>query len=500
MTSAVLDLVVDGVEIIHVPSEDTITRVRLCFAVGARDEVVSEQGVLHVLEHLVMHAAKDTVLDVNASVGPTFTDFTASGPSTLVGEHLERLCRTLADPPLDRMPAEAPVVAAEIDGDDGLHQALLAARYGFRDLGSGAVTGPGPDGLRPEQVQAATRWFVARNAVLVIDGPLPPDLRLPLPGGGPRAHVRVPPRRRTGPAAVVVDAPACMVSLLLPPTDPMRLDELAAELVRQRLLDVVRHEKGLTYVVDDEVFVDVPHVDGGSGSDLMVGAEPPEAQLVPAVQAFVGALLELLANGPRAEELDRARERVLLTRQGRQAQADLALDEALHQRLGVARPPLDVARFSSLDAATVADYLRSLVGDVLFALPDDPALDLRTLGLQETSTAPILDGPLPLGERFRPPLLARALNSAARQAELALGEDGLHVRLEGEVQSVRWDDVVGVLEEDEHELAVFGGDGSMIVVGRDMWRGGNALVTAVRSHVDPRLIYPRSKLLSPPED
>lgn len=500
MTSAVLDLAVDGVETIHLPSEDTITRVRLCFAVGARDEVLSEQGVLHVLEHLVMHAAKDTVLDVNASVGPTFTEFTASGPAALAGEHLERLCQALAHPPLDRMPAEAPVVAAEIDGDDGLHQALLAARYGFRDLGSGAVTGPGPDGLRPEQVQAATRWFVGQNAVLVVDGPLPPDLRLPLPSGAPPAHVRVAPRRRTGPAAFMVDAPACMVSLLLPPSDDMRLDELAAELVRQRLLDVVRHEKGLTYVLDDEVFVDVPHVTGGAGSDLLVGAEPLESQLGPAVEAFVVALLELLAEGPGEEELSRARERVLLTRQGRQALADLALDEAMHERLGVTRAPLDVERLRSIDVATIATYLRSLMGDTLFALPYDSALDLGSLGLQETSIPPLAEGPLPPGERFRPPLLARALSSAARQAELSLGEDGLHVRLEGEVQSVRWNDVVGVLEEDEHELAVFAGDGSTAVVGRDVWRGGDALVTAVRSNVNPGLIFARSALLSRPED
>lgn len=500
MTSTVLDLVVDGVETIHMPSDDTITRVRLCFAVGARDEAVSEQGVLHVLEHLVMHAAKDTVLEVNASVGPTFTEFTASGPAALVGEHLEQLCRALANPPLDRMPAEAPVVAAEIDGDDGLHQALLAARYGFRDLGSGAVTGPGPDGLRPEQVQAATRWFVDQNAVLVVDGPLPPDLRLPLPGGALPTHVRVVPRRRLGPAAFVVEAPACMVSLLLPRPDPMRLDEIAAELVRQRLLDVVRHEKGLTYVVDDEVFVDVAHVNGGSGSDLLVGAEPLESQLLPAVQAFVVALLELLADGPSEDELGRARERVLLTRQGRQALTDLAFDEALHRKLGVTRPPLDVERLRSIDPATVATYLRSLIGDALFALPDDPALDLGTLGLQETSIPPLSDGPLPPGERFRPPLLARTFSSAARQAELSLNKDGVHVRLEGEVQSVRWNDVVGVLEEDEHELAVFAGDGSTVVVGRDVWRDGNALITAVRSKVNPKLIFSRSALLSPPED
>ena len=48
---------------------------------------------------------------------------------------------------------------------------------------------------------------------------------------------------------------------------------LAAELVRQRLVDVVRHEKGLTYALDDEVFDDVPHPAGGRGSDLLVGAE-----------------------------------------------------------------------------------------------------------------------------------------------------------------------------------------------------------------------------------
>ncbi len=126
MTSGILELSVDGVETIQLPSDDTVTRVRLCFAVGARDEVPSEQGVLHVLEHLVMHAAKDTPLEVNASVGHTVTEFVASGPAALVGDRLERLCRALADPPLGRTAAEAPVVAAEIDGDDGLHQGLLA--------------------------------------------------------------------------------------------------------------------------------------------------------------------------------------------------------------------------------------------------------------------------------------------------------------------------------------------------------------------------------------
>lgn len=492
---------VDGAETIHVPTEDTVTHVRLCFAVGARDEALTEQGVLHVLEHLAMHAAKDTPIEVNASVGASRTEFTASGPPALVAEHLRRLCTALADPPVDRMAAEAPVVAAEIDGDEGLHHALLAARYGFRDLGSGAVTGPGPDGLRAEQVLVvAGRWFVKENAVLLVDGPLPAELALPLPTGVLPAHVRLSPRRRVGPSAIPLDVPACMVSLLLPPADGLRLDELAAELVRQRLVDVVHHEKGLTYVLDDECFLDVPHPSGGRGSDLLVGAEPLESRLIAAVETFVHELLTLLADGPRDEELDRARERLLLAREGRQADADRQLDEALDRRLGLERPPFDPDGLTAVGRETVTVYLRALAEDALFALPEDPALDLGRLGLAETSIAPVSAGPLPVGRRFRPPLLARAVSSSARQAEVCLTDEGLHVRLEGEVQSVLWSDVVGVLEEDPDEVAVFGGDGSTVVVGRHVWRGGDDLVAAVREHVVPGLVFPRSALLSTPDE
>lgn len=133
---------------------------------------------------------------------------------------------------------------------------------------------------------------------------MPPQLALPLLTGPLPVHVRPAPRRPVGPAAVPLDVPACMVSLFLPPTDGLRLDELAAELVRQRLVDVVRHEEGLTYVLDDERFLDVPHPSGGRGSDLLVGAEPLESRLVPAVETFVHELLALLSDGPRDGELD----------------------------------------------------------------------------------------------------------------------------------------------------------------------------------------------------
>lgn len=503
MTPTRPDLLVDGVVTIHAPSEDTVTQVRLCFAVGSRDEVLSEQGVLHMLEHLAMHAvARESLIEVNASVGPSRTEFSGSGPAALVVDHLDRLCRALADPPVERMADEAPVVAAEIDGDEGPHHALLAARYGFRDLGSSSVVGPGPDGLRPEQVRAAAgRWFVRQNAVLLVEGPLPPDLRLPLADGPVPTHVRVAPRRRPGPAALTLDGPACLVSLLLPPPDPQRLDELTVELVRQRLLDVVRHEKGLTYALDDELFVDVPHGSGGRGSDFMIGADPLEARLVPAVQAFVRTVLGLLGHGPRPEELDRARERLALAAEGRRAALERDLDQALDRLVGTGLAVGDRPA-TTVEERTVTAYLQRLAGDALFALPDHPELDLAELGLQPASPDPLGPGPLPPGRRFRPPRLARAISSSARRAELCLTDDGLHVMLEGEVQSVRWADVVGVLEEDEHghELAVFGADGATLVVGDRVWRGGEVVTAALRANVPAGLVYRRSGLLSSPEE
>lgn len=503
MVSAHPGLVVDGVQVVHVPLDDDVTHVRLCFAVGSRDETLREQGVLHMLEHLAMHAVtSDSVIDANASTGPSRTEFSASGPPRLVADHLERLCRALAHPPVARMAEEAPVVAAEIDGDDGPHHALLAARYGFVDLGSGSVVGPGPDGLAPEQVRAAAaRWFVRQNAVLLVEGPMPTDLRLPLADGPVPTHVRVAPRRRPGPAALLLDGPACLVSLLLPPPDPQRLDELAVELVRQRLLDVVRHEKGLTYALDDEHFVDVPHASGGRGSDFMIGADPLEARLVPAVQAFVRTVLALLGHGPRPEELRRARERLALSAEGRRASLERDLDQALDRVAGRGLAVGD-RRTVADEEGTVTAYLRRLTGDALFALPDHPELDLAELGLQPAAVEPLGPGPLPPGRRFRPPLLARAISSTARKAELCLTDDGLHVMLEGEVQSVRWTDVVGVLEEDEHghELAVFGAQGSTVMIGTKVWRGAEGVTTALRAAVPADLFYRRSRLLSGTEE
>ena len=130
---------VDGVEVRQVPSDDDVCSVQLVFGVGTRDEELHEQGVLHALEHVVMSQLRLTPLEINAYVDHSHTAFTVAGDPALVADYLVRLCQGLSAPRVEQLSAEAPVIAAELEQDEGAHQALLARRYGLRDLGSQAV-------------------------------------------------------------------------------------------------------------------------------------------------------------------------------------------------------------------------------------------------------------------------------------------------------------------------------------------------------------------------
>lgn len=501
MTVEVAEYAVDGVRVAQVPSADEVCSAQLVFGVGMRDEPLHEQGVLHALEHVVMNQLRLTPLEINASVGPSHTEFTVSGDPLLVGDYLARLCRGLTAPSVDQLSTEAPVIAAELDQDEGAHQALLACRYGLRDLGSHAVPGPGPDGLRADQLlAAAAQWFTTGNAFLLIDGPLPPDLALPLRKGARPFHARVVPRPLDGPAAIRLDGPACMASMLLPPTDPAHLIEVTVELLRHRIQETVRHRDSLAYAVEVNIFDDVPHPCGPGGHDVFVLVDPPEEHLVTAITVLVDELRSLLRQGPSAVELELAVERVVQRRRGRDGALEQAHVSGVDALLGFDRPPFDAGLTRALSVDQAAAYLRPLESSLLVAVPDLPEVDLARLGLREDHGAPTTDDVLPEGRRYRPPLFVRAISSAARQAELCLTPDGLHARLEGDVQSVRWADVVGILVEDEHEAAVFGADGSHIQIGNSVWRDGDTLIQAARDHVDAHLFYPPSALLGSADD
>jgi hypothetical protein len=481
---------VDGVPVHHLGSTDEVCTATLIFGVGSRDESLPTSGVLHALEHVVMDAAKDTAAEIDASVGPSETEFVVSGTPPRVADFLARVCRGLADPPTARLQAEAPIIAAELDGSGGPDLPLLAARYGFRDLGTTAMDGPGPDGLTEQQLlDVAATWFVAGNAALLVDGPLPRDLRLPLRPGRPSGHRRVGPRRWAGPHAIRIEAPACAVSVLLPPQTADRLDLLAVEVMDHRLRETLRHRDGLTYVVEHLI-----HPVGDDRQDVLLVAEPPEARLVPAVTGLVTELRRLLRDGATAAELERARTRVVEGRLGRAGVLEERRVAVIDHLLGVTSFPVPPSRLAEATLDGLNRYLADLESDLLFLVADEPDLELGRLDLPETTVEPTTTGPLPPGEVFRPPLLTRAISSAARQATVVLTATGVAARLEGLNQRIDWDGVAGLVV-DEDDLLLCGLDGAVIPLAESAYRGGRELVARVRARVPERLTFRRSALL-----
>lgn len=474
----------DGVRVHHFPSEEALTRAVLIFGVGHRDETLPTLGTLHALEHLVMDTVRRTPIEINASVDHTLTEFTAEGSPVLVTRFVEGACRGLADPPVDRLRAEADVLAAEAaEAETG--SALTTARYGWRDLGVVGGPGPGPQGVGAEAVLAAARrWFVPANAVLIVDGPWLEGLRLPLPPGPRPAHAYVAPRRWSRPHALTADGPACALSLILPPADPTGIGLVAVGLLRARLTEVLRHERGLTYALDAELLAVADRC-----WDVIIESEPLPERIREAAAALIDTTSALLRDGPTETEMEAARAELLESTLGRDATISTVVDLAIGELLGSGLPRFEPEAVSALTREDLAGFLQALAGDVLYLVDEaaQPELDVRQIPV--ITGPPSVPGPLPAGDVFRPPLVALAVSKEARGAKIVLTDTGLVHQLGDEVWRLDWPEVAGVMRESEGDLVVFGLDGTVIPLGPGLYRRGQRLVEAVLAHVPAALVY-----------
>ncbi len=474
---------VDGVQVHHFPSAAQVCSAALLFGVGQRDESLATLGTLHMLEHLVMHEVRYTPISINGSVGPSLTDFTAEGSPGLVRTFLEGVCRGLAAPPLSRLAAEAAVLSAE--GPDESGTPLGPARYGLRDLGLVGAPGPGPAGVRADTVRAvAERWFVTGNALLMVDGPWPEGLSLPLPVGPAPTHAYVVPRRWERPHAITVDGPGCGFSVILPPAEGTGLELLTAAVIEHRLTEVVRHERGLTYSLDRELLA----VADGRW-ELTVLAEPLPDRAVEAVLAMIDATTGLLRDGATDAEVEHARETVLESARGRDSEIASAMDVAIGALLGSDVAAFDAAAVGAVSADRLNDQLRGLAADVLYLIDARAADEVARRGVPTTEIPPGSSASLPAGEVFRPPLPARVADKDARTARVALTETGLAQRLGDQTWTLDWTEVAGVLRDDDGDLTVLASSGVAIAVGPKLYRRGKKLVQAVRRNVGPDLIW-----------
>ncbi|TFV59857.1 hypothetical protein E4P41_11090 [Geodermatophilus sp. DF01-2] len=477
---------IDGVPV-FAASGPARTTAALVFGVGLRDETFATIEVTHLVEHLAMGALPRTHLRCNAVTDVDTTTFFATGRPEAVGAFLEGVCRALADLPTERMDLEVGVLQAESCGAPySAMGALWAARFGLAGPGLVVADGPGPEYLTEEIVRAhARRWFVRGNAALWCSGPLPADLRLPLPAGL-RPDRPVPPSRpQTGP----VWTRGTGVGLLLTAGgagDPALT--MGVEVLKERLRDTARHARGLAYSVDS-MALDL----SADRREVAVVADAREGQEGEVAGLLWQAYAQLCESGPSAAELAHAVDGFAEELDAdERAVVESELADAAYCAVGGLpfRPVQEVlGNWRTTGTEEVAAALRGTWTTAVLSVPEGAAYEGPGDPVERRWVCGV-QAHLPEGRTFRPPALARLLSRENRVA-LVVGERGLASRdADGDVHAIPWELVEAALPtEDGRAVLVVGRNLCTVLVDED--RYGRRIVAALRDRVPAARWLPR---------
>jgi hypothetical protein len=450
---------IDGLPVFSAPGPDRVTAA-LVFGVGIRDETFATAGVTHLVEHLVMGTLPKSHLQCNAMVDIDVTVFYATGKSDAVRGFVEAICRALTDLPTERMSLEIGVLQAEnCAGAHPTVAALLGARYGLRGPGlTVAAQGAGPEFLTEDVARAhVRRWFVRENAALWWHGALPEGLALPLPAGPRPVRPRPDARIQQGPfwtQGPVFDG----AGLLLegPPRNPALA--VAVQVLQERLGDVARHARGLSYSSGVEIVNTAP-----DRRDIALYVDAREGQAGEVGRILWEQFWSLSGEGPSADEIAHVVAGLEEELDGdaddfvRSELAGAAFGEVNEVPFQPARAALEAWRTVTPEQAAAA--LRATRGTAILVLPEGVQLVTALDAAVRQYFCGVVPS-VPDGTVFRRSVLKRALSKQAR-TELVVADAGLaHRDEDGDLHFLPWNDVEAVVPRDEGE--------GFVVVGRNL--------------------------------
>jgi hypothetical protein len=480
---------IDGVPVFTAPGPERVTAA-LQFGVGLRDESYATIEVTHLIEHLVMGSLPKSHLDCNAMVDVETTTFHATGRPAAVAAFLTGVCESISRLPLDRMDQEVGVLQAEdCAGSHPTAAALWAARFGLAGPGLALVGAGMPDRLTEAVVLAhARRWFVRGNAVLIWHGPRPDDLRLPLPEGPRPERIATPARPQPGP--VWLQGPTPGVGLLL--TTRLRWDsafDVALDVLRERMRDIARHERGLSYHADIE-FLDV----APDHREVAVVVDAREGQEAEVARLLWQQYLELARTGPTVAELAHALgglEEFLDS--GDEAVLGELVKAAYAELVGIRyRPSADMlVAWRAVAPEEAAEALRRTLSTAVLVVPADVDPGELGSGIRQVPLCNVVPD-LPPGTTYRPPLVARAVSRATR-VRLVVNDDVLaHEDADGDRHVIPWSEVEAAVPAlDGKGLFVVGRNLCGFEVHEDLYH--RRAVEAVRAHIPAHLWLPEPR-------
>lgn len=479
---------VDGVPTFWLTGISGPRRAALMSRVGRADEPLARSGITHLVEHLVLAPLGVQDYDHNGMVEDIRTMFMVMGSDEDIVEFYDGVTRGLAEPPLGRIEVERRILADEAAQRGGnIQGAIRWYRFGSQGHGQLGIDELGISWLGPDPVRdwAQTR-FVREATALMMSGPPPPALKIPLPSGS-RTPVPVvsPIRGISLPAQVGWDGPGVTMSLLIPrsPAAP-----LLAELIQRRARQRLRFDLGLLY----DIHVDYAPLDRDV-AHLTLGGDCQPQRVSEVRDELLGVLDALGTAGPTPEELEAAM---------RGFRSSLDDDDAL---LGY----VDAMAFDHLLEFPVRP-LDQIVAERSAVTPEEVAAalgeNLDSLLVMAAGDSPTGNWPAgagPVGERLaRYPLWSESAVGGRTHApaglrmpwnrpkeRLVAGPDGVSfLTPDGHPLTVRFADVVACVHPTEDERVLYGVDGFRVYVAAAAWENGAAIVTAIDQAISADLV------------
>lgn len=465
---------VNGVPAFWVETGRPTLTASLIFRRGMVDETLPTTGWTHLLEHLALHGRGAGSLTVNGSVSLLHTRFDARGPADRVGSVLSEVSQWLTDPNFAELAREQSVLRAEaaLRGGNEVSFALLQ-RYGAAGPGLCGYAEPGlsratPDALR----ELAQATFVTGNAVLFLDGPPPPTLKLDLRAGPLDPAPVAKPCSAKLPAAYLIGTgitlsgvvPRSVAATLLP------------HVLRKALTDQFRERDGGAYApwahyepVDDDYALVV------CGSDA-------NTELLRTIAATGRGQVDRLARGDIPDELVAdIREQILAQVADPYLLPNLAYRAATDHLRG--KPPVTIAEtVDEIETLSTADIVEEAV-----RLRDSLLVGIAGKAAWKKDI-PMLAMPVD-AERIHA-RGHRSRNFPADRRAVRVTADRVQVGAAGEYRSVRVADVAGMLVFPDGARDILSADGWNIRVEPTLWARGYTLTQRIDEVIPDSLHIP----------
>jgi hypothetical protein len=455
---------VDGVSVVH-GHEPGPLRGSLAFRIGKTDEYLHANGITHLAEHLALHALGQPPHYQNGSVRTCITTFDTVGDDEQVISFFSGTCEALVRLDAERLEAERRILQVEAQQRGfGLSSQLFSWRYGAGGPGLWGFEEYAVLGASAEAIQTwADYVFRAQNAVLVLSGPPPAGLRLPLPPG-----VRIPvpelsPMLPHTPARFSTGRP--QVGGLATLSRSVSATAYA-DLLGRRLVDRLRRELAVSYAP----WVEYDRYDAAQ-AHLLVTADVHPDHLAAATAALVGVVEEMAEEGVTEQELAGLR----VERHTSLAVADTAacaLVEAFTWLLSGERTPWDAFE-AEADALVPDDLLapaREARDGMLYAVPQGVSLDMdRIVEAPSTSLEPELHG-----SSLTPSM------AAPSGATMSVSDDGVERTWpDGTRSTVRYRTCRAVLAYPSGARVLIGPDATAVAIEPSEWIEARTVISAV---------------------